>query len=423
MPDLGPLAGWAWSGAMALTGRPDGPPLAAPGDPAGLVSAALRSFAEGTVARTGREPALPGIEILGERAALAGLHRNAPGSCGGRFRFLPTVDGYAGLSLVRPEDVDLVPALVESEGVREESGIPTPALWRALAEWAARERTAAVIERIRLLGLACAEVPDADAAALPPGDAPPPARVVRTGSARTVTERPLILDFSSLWAGPLCARLLAATGAEVVKVESRARPDGARRGPSAFFDLLHQGTSAVAVDLDDAEELARLRALVARADLVIEGSRPRALRRWGLDAEAVVDDGTAWVSITAYGRSSDAIGYGDDVAADAGMLAWEDDEPRLCGDALADPVSGAIAADAAARALIAGRATLVEVSMRDAMRAARSLPGPGTHEVTAGDDGWIVHSEGERYPVQLPRAPRPAGHGPAIGSGNARLLT
>jgi hypothetical protein len=46
---------------------------------------------------------------------------------------------------------------------------------------------------------------------------------------------------SSLWAGPLCTNLLGLGGARVIKVESTTRPDGARSGPPAFFELLHHG--------------------------------------------------------------------------------------------------------------------------------------------------------------------------------------
>ena len=59
----------------------------------------------------------------------------------------------------------------------------------------------------------------------------------------------LVVDLSSLWAGPLCAQLLGQAGARVVKVESTTRPDGARQGPAGFYDLLHAGQRSVALDL------------------------------------------------------------------------------------------------------------------------------------------------------------------------------
>ena len=129
---------------------------------------------------------------------------------------------------------------------------------------------------------------------------------------------PLVVDLSSLWAGPLCSHLLGLGGARVVKVESTARPDGGRTDDSGFFDLLNHGKASVALDLPSAEGVARLRSLLQAADVVIEGSRPRALRQWGIDAEALLADAAGprvWVSITGHGRD-DAEGvrvaFGDD---------------------------------------------------------------------------------------------------------------
>ena len=71
---------WARSGAMALTGRPDGPPMLPPGRAASYVREQLDAL---------------GLSIpvlLGERAAHAGFTRNGPWSCGGSFRILTTQD-------------------------------------------------------------------------------------------------------------------------------------------------------------------------------------------------------------------------------------------------------------------------------------------------------------------------------------------
>ena len=78
-----------------------------------------------------------------------------------------------------------------------------------------------------------------------------------------------------MWAGPLCGQLLARAGAVVVKVESPARPDGTRGGDPGFFDWMNSGKLCYSVDFD--RERDRLAALLAAADVVIEGSRPAAL--------------------------------------------------------------------------------------------------------------------------------------------------
>ena len=148
----------------------------------------------------------------------------------------------------------------------------------------------------------------------------------------------LVVDFSALWAGPLCAHLLGLAGARVVKVETPDRPDGARRGNPDFYRLLHGGHESVVLDPTTTGGRRALALLVGAADIVIEASRPRALTRFGLDAGAAVASGTTWVSITAAGRSANRVGFGDDLAAAAGLVAYgSDDVPLFVGDALAEP--------------------------------------------------------------------------------------
>src|SRR5204863_2090110 len=118
-----------------------------------------------------------------------------------------------------------------------------------------------------------------------------------------------------------------------------------------------------------------LHALVALADIVIEASRPRALAGFGLDAAAAVAGGTTWISITAAGRASDRVGFGDDVAAAAGLVVRDTDgDPLFCGDALADPLAGLNAAALAMTAPTDGSGVLWDVAMADVV--ARTLDAP-----------------------------------------------
>jgi CoA-transferase family III len=336
---------WARSGGLELTGRADGPALPCAGAPASAVQRVLDALAALGVA--GR----PGIGLLGERASLLGYVRAAPFSAGGHFQIMPARDGWFGLSLARDSDVELVPALVE--------GSPTPTPWRAVAQWLRTVTIGQAEKRAVLLGLPAASVPSVPPARRRPG-------VVSTpGGRRNVVDHPVVVDLTSLWAGPLCAHVLGLAGARVIKVESRARPDGARATPE-FFDKLHEGHEFVTLDF--IRQVAELRDVISSADVVIEGSRPRALRGLGIDADAEVARGAVWVSITAYGRTgTDAmrVGFGDDVAAGAGLVAWEDGVPYPAGDALADPLAGVSAALAAVTALRAPTGALLDVSMHD----------------------------------------------------------
>jgi crotonobetainyl-CoA:carnitine CoA-transferase CaiB-like acyl-CoA transferase len=77
------------------------------------------------------------------------------------------------------------------------------------------------------------------------------------------------------------------------------------------------------------------------------------------------------------GADADAVGFGDDAAVAAGVVARDDDRPDgrplFCGDALADPVAGLLGALGALALLRDGRPGHVAVSLRDA--AAQLLAG------------------------------------------------
>jgi crotonobetainyl-CoA:carnitine CoA-transferase CaiB-like acyl-CoA transferase len=198
------------------------------------------------------------------------------------------------------------------------------------------------------------------------------------------------VDLSSLWAGPLCTNLLHLMGADVTKVESQHRPDGARRGSQAFFELLNAGKRELVLDFRSLDGVAELRRRLTEADVVVEASRPRALEQLGIVADDLLrqtDGPTLWVSITGHGRSGDGaprVAFGDDAAAAGGLVAFDDVGPCFCADAVADPLTGIVAAVAAKRALRTGGRWLLDVSMA---AVAASFAGPTL------DAGALVGSE------------------------------
>jgi hypothetical protein len=405
--NTGSAPDWAASGAMALTGRRNGPPLLPPGQAASAVRGAL--LAMECLARLGgfggREAALPGVGVLSERAAIVGLQRDAPRSAGGAFRVLRAADGWLGVNVPRECDAELLSAWLEE---------PEPVLEQAVATRAAGE----LAWRARLVGLPAAALgagPDEQLAAR--GQVAEVRPFVLTGHPNPGQRAPrpiLVADLSSLWAGPLCGHLLTMLGARVVKVESVHRPDGARFGPRRFYDLLHAGQESVALDFDTVGGRAALADLVGAADVVIEGSRPRALRQLGIYAEDVLSRGrdTCWVSITAYGRTgpwANAAGFGDDVALAAGLIAFDPESgiPAPCGDAIADPVTGVNAALVALACGMAGGTWLADLAMREQVAATM---------IKTGEPGRVG-------PVAEPAARRPAGPAPGLGADTARVLT
>jgi hypothetical protein len=408
----GPVSDWAASGGMQLTGRAGGPPLVAPGEPATAARAAVLALE----ALVGRRLGVEGHHLLGERAALAGLRRRAPWSVGGSCRAVRTRDGWVAFSLARPSDADLLPALVEDSA----GGEP----WQVVEAWSATRPAAAVVERAQLLGLVAAEVDEQ------PRPVWPPWRVTSSGERRSGVGRPtpLVVDLSALWAGPLCAHLLGLAGAEVVRVESRTRPDGGRAGSAAFDDLLHANQPSVALDLHESGGQARLRALVARADVVVTSARPRALEQLGLDPAAHLAsraDGV-WVAVTGHPSAGAAtrLGFGDDAAMSAGLVRWLDGVPVPCGDALGDPLAGVHAAVAAQAGIDSGGRHLVEVALSTAVRSTMHEVQGELSEAFVERGRWQVQSDGgQSVEVRPPRARKVPGQARPLGADTAAVLS
>ena len=414
VPDEHPATAWARSGLMALTGD-DRPQLCI----APIVSAAQGAMSLlRAMAPDGGLDDLDAATLLGERAALMGSTRAGATSPGGACHLLAVADGWLAVNLARDDDWTLLSAWLETEDVPS---------FDALKTMVASRSTADLVERARWLGLAVApEQPPISA---------PWCRVIAgmpwQGQAQRPARRPRVVDLSSLWAGPLCSHLLHRLGAEVIKVEGWQRPDGARRGNADFFNLLHAGKQCVALDWGTPTGLAQLRALLASADIIIEGSRPRALQQLDIDAAAMVAarPGLTWVSLTGYGRSdpeADWVAFGDDAGVAAGLsrlMREQTGRSLMVGDALADPITGLHAALAAWASWCEGGSRLLSLSLVDTLRHAIGfeLPASATarRERHAQWGEWLQQQGLSAMP---PQARRPYDVALSLGADNAAVL-
>ena len=297
-----------------------------------------------------RSPSTPS-HYFAERAAITAFTRNGDASCGGGTRLLPVADGWIAASLTRTDDIELLPAWLECDV----TGAPFAEVAANVHDRTARE----VVERARLLGLPVAAL----------GEVHERAAVIATGSgARPVGAQPLVVDLSSLWAGPLCSRLLLERGARVIKVESVARPTTARAAAAGVLRPVERGQGEPCAGLRRRRGPPPVRDLITGADVVIDGSRAqRALEQLGIFAEEVLQGGPAvWVSITGYGRAApirDWVAFGDDAAVAGGLVAWDDAGPCFCADAIADPLTGMTAAVAVLDALDREERVLLDVAL------------------------------------------------------------
>lgn len=298
-----------------------------------------------------------GAMILGERARLRDTVRQGRQCAGGYGRLMDTKDGRIALNLVRDDDWDLIPAWLEDCADD----------WNRITQFVGGRYTEELVSRATELGLAVAEDK------LP--DRPETWFETKRFQQRPPVKTPLIVDLSSLWAGPLASSLLKMTGAQVIKVESPNRPDGMRLGHEGFYNLLNADKDCVALNFRDANDLEKLKALLSKADIVLEASRPRALQQLGIVAEDFVaqNPGQIWARITAYGQSENRIGFGDDIGISAGLATVMEnahDEPCFVADAIADPVTGLHLAFALRALLAQGGGAVLDLSMRKVLRFA-----------------------------------------------------
>ena len=316
-----------------------------------------------------------GAEMLSKRSLFTDPTTVGQRSMGGHCRLLRSSDGWCAVHLPRADDRSLLPAWL---GVDPGSGeIP----WSSIEEALLARSTIDIVTAGQELGLAVAACGVDDDEQLRERGTTNPARPWirrRAGQPgdRTSLEGALVVDLSALWAGPLCSRLLLGAGARVVKVESTTRPDASREGDRAFFDWLHEGKEFLSLPFAESDGVGALRELLDRADVVIEGSRPRALDRLGIRPSDVVERrrGSVWLSITAYGRCGpwlDRVGFGDDTAVAGGLVDVDEaGTPRFVGDAVADPLSGLVAAALAIDAVGRGGGVTIDVALREVARSA-----------------------------------------------------
>jgi crotonobetainyl-CoA:carnitine CoA-transferase CaiB-like acyl-CoA transferase len=197
-----------------------------------------------------------------------------------------------------------------------------------------------------------------------------------------------VVDLSQFLSGPYAALRLMDLGARVIKVE---RPDGGdlcRRlylsdteigGDSTLFHAINRNKESLALDLKRPEDLAALKQLIAKADVLIQNFRPGVIDRLGLDyAQAQkINPRIVYASITGYGEHGPWVDRpGQDLLAQARAgVMWlngdEDQGPVPMGLAVADMLAGADIAQGILAALVrrgvTGKGAHVQTSLLEAL--------------------------------------------------------
>jgi crotonobetainyl-CoA:carnitine CoA-transferase CaiB-like acyl-CoA transferase len=252
-----------------------------------------------------------------------------------------------------------------------------------------------------------------------------------------------ILDMGQFWAGPNAGRAWADAGAEVIKVESCARPDPLRiqaRGiypghepgidhwnRSGMVNERNRSKLSLAIDLQKPRGRELFLELVKVSDVISQNFSTRVMPGLGLDYETVsqVNERIIMVSIMSQGLTGpekDYVSYGPNLEQLSGISyfsGYPDDPHSSVGFALPDPLGGAVASFALLAALrhreLTGRGMQVDISQREAATmvvgqelveyslTGRIPPRLGNHErgripsdcyPCAGDDQWVAISIG-----------------------------
>jgi benzylsuccinate CoA-transferase BbsF subunit len=146
-----------------------------------------------------------------------------------------------------------------------------------------------------------------------------------------------VLDFCWIGAGALVTQALALHGAEVIKIESRARPDNLRVAPpvragtsgldaSGYFASRNAGKKSVALNMSHPAGAGLARRLARASTVVTSNFRPGVMERWGLSYEELSADQPDLIYLTmpmqgATGPHSRYAGFGSTIAALSGLVA------------------------------------------------------------------------------------------------------
>lgn len=194
-----------------------------------------------------------------------------------------------------------------------------------------------------------------------------------------------IVDFTHYIAGPFATTILADMGADVVKIEAPQRGDDFRQYPpmepafegGAPFVWCNRNKRSIALNLKSPEGLAAARALIAKADVVVENFSTGVMKRLGLDYESCLIDNPSLIfcSVSAYGRDgrfADRLGFDPIAQAESGFISmngYPDREGVRALSPVMDISTAMMACNAILGALFArtrtGKGQSVEVALFD----------------------------------------------------------
>lgn len=423
----------AWSGCTGFRGDPDGPPISIGGDLGEYMGGVYAAFGALAVRRRvrrggpGEHLDLSMLEAITAMQSSEWLHSQLLRVPPIRRTLevpsiVPAKDGFVGITMVTGQQWLDFAAMVECPQFEE---IPElrfqigrwsyrDFIYEAIGPWMAQRTVAEIVELGQLFRLPiaalgngatvremdymtergvfvanpagfqqprspwlmseCEPAPLRETPAVGSGNDELPWQQRESGELDGAVGLPLdgvrVVDLTAFWAGPAATHLLAAFGADVVKVESIQRPDGIRYSGGMrtdvddwweygwVFQAMNTNKRSVTLDLGSEEGRGLFRTLVAQADVVIENFSPRVMEQFGLTAEVLLEINPTLVltRMPAFGLAGpwrERVGFAPTMEQ-IGGLAWVTglaEAPPVTPRGACDPLAGVHAAFAVLAAL------------------------------------------------------------------------
>ncbi|MFM7376886.1 MAG: CaiB/BaiF CoA transferase family protein [Erythrobacter sp.] len=220
-----------------------------------------------------------------------------------------------------------------------------------------------------------------------------------------------VVELARVLAGPFCGQILADLGADVIKVESpegdgtrlwgppwveRTDAQGTVHREAAYYHACNRGKRSVIADFANPDDLARVKALIAEADVLIENFKTGALAKFGIDYTSLSagNPGLVYCSITGFGQTgprAHEAGYDFVAQGMSGLMSLTGEpqgHPVKMGISISDLATGVWAANGVQAALLmrarTGRGQQVDMSLLDC--SVGLLANQATYFFTTGEN-------------------------------------
>lgn len=196
-----------------------------------------------------------------------------------------------------------------------------------------------------------------------------------------------VLDFTRFLAGPMCTRILADLGAEVLKIEPPPAGDFARqmhkleetRGVGPMFLYTSAGKKSLCIDLKKPEGIEIVKELARKVDVVVENFAPGVMDRLGIGYQSLrrINHSPLMASISGFGQFGPWSQYtsydlmGQALSGIMHVTGDPDGPPQYVGNNIGDPTAGLHAALAICGSLFyrtrSGQGQYIDISQVDAL--------------------------------------------------------